>query len=134
MGGPFAKTDMAADEFKAAFERAVTSAFDGAWTLFAETRKGFMPVGVVFGIWAPMSPYMAVAGVAWFSWASKRNIVESVVNFFSGIRREIKMMLYALPEHKKAYEVCCRHGIMQRVGTSFIVFPGRPAAIFETRG
>jgi hypothetical protein len=120
-------------EFKEAFEAHVLANYDAAWSLFAMTTKGFVPVGIVFGARPAVAPYMIVAGVVWFPWASNRNIIEALVNFFNVIRKHYPLMLYALPEHRRAYEVCCMHSILHRVGTSHIVFPGKSAAVFETR-
>lgn len=134
MGGAFAKTDMDAATFKAAFEGEVMEKYHGAWTLFANTARGRSPVGVVFGVWAPlMANVMVVAGIAFFPWASRRNIVEATVAFFAGIRRTIHFIGFARPEHKRLYVVCCAHAVMRQTGTSYIVFPDKPAAVFETR-
>lgn len=133
MGKPFDGADLDAAEFKATFEKAVVANFDAAWTLSAPTKRGVMPVGMVFGVWEPRRPYMVVAGVAWFPWASGRNVVESTVAFFNARRKEIPMVGYAKQAHKRIYEICCQHGVMRRVGTSWVVFPDEQAAIFETR-
>jgi hypothetical protein len=134
MGADFAKSDKDPAAFKTAFEAHVTSTYDGGWTLFANTSRGFSPIGLVFGVWAPLMPHiMVVAGIAFFPWARRRNVIEATVGFFSGIRRTLHFIGYALPEHKRLYEVCCAHGIMRRTGTSFIVFSDKPAAVFETR-
>lgn len=133
MGEPFADTLMNADEFKATFETFVLERYHAAWTLFAMTRKGFIPAGIVFAVNAPGAPYMIVNGMVWFPWASCRNVVEAIVNFLNGVRKQFPLMFYAAPEHKKVYEVCAMHGIIRRIGTSQIVFPGKSAAVFETR-
>lgn len=133
MGQEFADGLMSADEFKVAFEKTVVERFHAAWTIFAMTKKGFVPVGIVFGAWAPNAPYMIVSGLCWFPWASNRNIVESIVGFLNGVRKDFMLQFYALPEHKRTYEVCAMHGIVRRVGTSYVAFPGKPAAVFETR-
>lgn len=131
--GMFAKTDMDVATFKAAFEAEVMGKYHAAWTLFATTKRGFSPVGVVFGAWMPLTDVMLVIGIAFFPWASRRNIVESAVSFFAGVRKQVKVMGYARPEHKRLYEVCCAHGIMRRVGTQMIIFPGTSAAVYEAR-
>lgn len=133
MGGPLSLEGMSATEFKAAFESFVLTEFDAAWTMFAQTSKGFMPTGFIFCSWAPRSSYMIIVGVVWMPWASNRNIVESIVKFMQAAGKEYPMLGYALPEHKQLYEVCCMHGVMRRIGTSMIVFPSHSAAVFETR-
>ena len=126
-------TELSAPDFKTAFEQYVLENYSAAWVLFAPTSKGRTPVGIVFGAWAPRGAYMTVAGMCWFPWASKRNILEAIVGFLNGVRKEIPLKFYALPEHKRTYEVCAMHGIVRRVGTSYVAFPGKAAAEFETR-
>lgn len=133
MGEKFADGLMSADEFKSAFEEWVLTNYHAAWTLFATTQRGMIPVGVVFASAAPASSYLIVNGMAWFPWATKRNVVEAMVNFLNGIRKDVPLVFYALPEHKRMYEVCAMHGIVRRVGTSYVAVPGKPAAVFETR-
>lgn len=133
MGGRFAEQDMDADAFRAEFESFVLSSHHAAWTLFAGTKNGHIPVGVVFAAWAPNAPYMIVNGMCWFPWASRRNICESMVNFLNICRKETPLVFYALPEHKRLYEVCAMHGVVRRVGTSYVAIPGHAAAVFETR-
>lgn len=133
MGERFADGKMDAETFKTAFKDDVLSRFHAAWVLFATTKKGHVPIGIVFATWAPNASYMIVTGMCWFPWASKRNKIEGMVNFLSKIRKEFNLMFYALPEHKRLYEVCCMHSVIHRVGTSYAVFPGKSAAVFETR-
>ena len=122
---------LAADQFKAAFEETVLSKFPATWVVQTQTPKGFMPVGFVFGSWAPLGVYLIVMGISWCPWASKRNILEGTVAFFNSIRKQLPWMGYANDKHKKLYEVCCMHGIMRRIGTSHVL--GGPAAVFEGR-
>lgn len=129
----FDKRDMTASEFKSAFEEMVIAQFHAAWTLFGMTRRGLIPVGVVFAAWAPHAPFLIVTGASWLPWASKRNIIECMVGFLSKIRLELQLQFYANLDHKRLYEVCMMHGIIRRVGTSYVAFPGQPAAVFETR-
>lgn len=132
MGEAFTK-EMNADEFKKLFEQFVLQNHHAAWTLIAPTAKGNIPVGVVLAAWAPNAPFMIVNGMCWFPWASNRNQLESAVNFLNSVRKEHSLTFYSLPEHKRMYEVCAMHGIIRRVGTSFVAFPGKQAAVFETR-
>ncbi len=128
----FAKS-LTAEQFKVAFEQTVVTMYPATWAIIANTRKGLIPVGFVFGSFAPLNAYLIVMGISWFSWASKRNILEGTVAFFNSIRKEFPWMGYANNKHKKVYEVCCMHGIMRRIGTSHVVFPDGPAAVFEGR-
>lgn len=121
------------DEFRDAFCRAVTSNCQMGWILTANSKKGFIPVGVILASWAPLATHLVVVGISWMPWATKRNIVECCVGFFNGARKEYSFVGYALPEHKRMYEVCAMHGVMRRVGTSYIAIPGKHVAVFETR-
>lgn len=129
----FASPDLTTSEFRQLFEDSVVSQHDTAWTIFAETSKGVIPVGMALGAWAPVAAYLVITGIAWFPWATKRNIIEGTVAFFSALRKQMPWIGYAKPNAKRLYEVCCMHGIMRRIGTSHIVFPGEPAAVFEAK-
>jgi hypothetical protein len=125
--------DLPPEEFKQQLQSIVLAKFHAVWTLFGPTRKGFIPVGVVFAAWAPNGPFLIVTGAVWMPWASKRNIVECMVGFLNGVRKEFALQFYALPEHKRLYEVCAMHGAVRRIGTSFTAIAGKHAAVFETR-
>lgn len=133
LGEVFADGKMGADKFKEAFEQAVINGCNAAWTLFAGTGKGTIPIGIVFAAFAPGGTYMVVNGMTWFPWASPRNMIEAMVNFLNGVRKQVHLMFYATPEHRKMYEVCAMHGVVRRVGTSYVAVPGQPATVFETR-
>jgi len=126
----FDGTDLSPDEFRKSFAKAVVGHCHGAWTLFGPTKRGNIPVGIVLGTWGPLEKYMTVVGIAWMPWATKRNIIEGTVGFFNEIRKEISFLGFATEAHKKLYVICCRHGIMRRVGTTFIFGP--TMAVFET--
>jgi hypothetical protein len=136
MGAAFAQAGMSAAEFKQAFEAEVVERYAGAWTLFAMTRKGFIPVGCVLGFYSHpdprLSPFMIVGDMLWFPWASARNRLEAAVNFFKVIRLTIPMVEYADDRAKPFFEVLARHGIVRRVGTMLSVYPDRQTAVFET--
>jgi hypothetical protein len=126
----FEGTDLSAEEFKSRFEETVVTRCPATWVLFAQQK--LKPIGVVFGSWAPNAQYIIIAGMCWFPWATKRNIVESMVNFLNGVRKEFMLVFYTLPEHKRTYEVCAMHGVVRRVGTSYVAIPGKASAVFET--
>lgn len=136
MAGPFAEPGMTAEQFKVAFQTRVTTHYHGAWTMFAETRKGFMPVGMAFAFYShpdeTLAPFMIIADIVWFKWASARNKIESAVNFFKKVG--IPMVDYAVGEvNRRFFEVLAQHGVVRRVGTTFTVVRGEPVAVFETR-
>lgn len=132
MGEAFAETGMDAAAFNSAFESSVEK-FSEGWMICADTPKGFIPCGAVFGKFDQILPFMIVAGVVWFPWASRRNVIEGSVTFFHSVRKAYPTMLFATEQHKRLYEIVCMHGIMRRVGTSHVAFPGQQAAVFETR-
>jgi hypothetical protein len=138
LGGPLSQEGMDAAAFKEAFIAEVFSRYDGAWTLFGETKTDFMPVGFVFGFYSHpdprYAPFMIVGDLIWFPWASSRNRIESAVQFFSRGRAGIPMVEYARETDKKFFESIARHGVLRRVGTSHNIYPNEPAAVFETRG
>ena len=124
-----AEEGMDATRFKVAFEEYVLLNFNAAWTITAKTKDGMVPVGLVFGSWAPLKMFMVLGGIVWFPWASKRNILEGTVAYSNRLRKEMPIMGFARNEHKRLYEVCCIHGIMRRVGTTMLL--GEPVAVFE---
>lgn len=138
MAGPFADPGMDAKTFKAVFEATVMARYHGAWTLFAHTAKGFLPVGMVFAFYShaehALSPFMIIGDIVWFPWASRRNRVEAAVNFLSIVRKSVPLMDYAHGEiNKRFWDVMCAHAVCRRVGTTMNVVKGQPVAIYETR-
>lgn len=137
MGPRFSESNFSPEEFYLNFVDEVSTNYAGGWTLSAESPKGFMPVGIVLGIYShpnpAFAPFMIIGDMLWFPWASSRNKIESAVAFFHSIRREIPMMEYADEKAKPFFEMIAQHGIMRRVGTTYNVYKGRAAAVFETR-
>ena len=139
MAGPFAQPNLTAEEFNIEFQATVTARYHGAWTLFAEvSKRGHMPVGLVLAFYShpdpALSPFMIVADIVWFPWASARNRIEAAVHFFSVIRSSIPMVGYANGDmNKRFFEMICQHGITRRIGTTFNMAKDEPVAVFETR-
>ena len=136
MAGPLADESLTAEQFNETFQELVVTRYHSAWTLFAETGRGFLPVGMVFAFLshAELSPFMIVGDMVWFPWASPRNKIESAVNFFEIIRHSIPMMEYAQNDtNKRFFEMLCQHSVMRRVGTTFNVTKGEAVAVYETR-
>lgn len=131
--GPDFQREMTPAEFKELFQAHVTELYGAGWTLFADSSKGYMPIGVVLGILpTPVSPFIIIGDMLWFPWASRRNKLESTVNFINEVRKEVALMEYASMEDQRFFEHICKYGIMRRVGTSYVIGDG-PAAVFETR-
>lgn len=132
MAPVFTGTELSADEFKAELQHYIMTQTDAVWIISANNKRGITPIGIVFACWSPPAgPHLIVTGMCWFPWATKRNVIESIVGFLNGVRKEFKLQFYAYPEHKRTYEVCAMHGVVRRVGTSYVT--GKPAALFETR-
>lgn len=136
MGGVFAKTDMNAEEFKAAFENEILTNYHGAWVIFAQNKREYGPVGFVLGFWShpdtAKAPFMILGDMIWMPWASRRNRIEAAVHFFNVARNDIPMVEYAREKDKRFFEMIAKHGIMRRVGTMHNVYRGEQCAVFET--
>lgn len=115
------------DAFAASIER-----FTNGWIIVADTKRGRLPAGILFGTMTPF--FTIMSGGAWFPWATRRNVVEGTVAFFAAKRREFPIMFPADEPSKRLYEICCMHGVLRRIGTSFTMMPGKSAAVFESRG
>ena len=66
MGAPFDEEGLDAKIFKDAFELYVLTQAHAAWTVSAQTKLGFMPVGLILGEWGPKQLYMTILGIVWF--------------------------------------------------------------------
>lgn len=128
--------DLNAQDFTQLFQQFAIGRYDGVWTLFAETGKGFIPVGLAVGFWPHREAmqWMLMDAFVWFPWASSRNKIESAVNFLNGVRHQIPMIGFVKSEDRTFVDVIAKHGILNRVGTSYNIFPGERASIWETRG
>lgn len=126
--------DLPAPQFKEAFGALLTSRYDAAWTMFAQTHKGFIPVGLALGFWPHRvaRPFMVLDALVWFQWASSRNRIEATVGLLNKTRQEIPMIGFARQCDKRFMEMLARHGIVRRVGTSRNVFSDGPASVWET--
>lgn len=133
----FADGKMDAVEFNKQLGEELVQNYDEAWILTAFNQKKIRPVGLVLAFsshWNPtFSPFMIVADIIWFPWATPRNKIETTVKFFSEIRKEIQMVEYAKRDQQKFFDMVCAHGVMRRAGTSYVVYPDQPTAIYETR-
>lgn len=134
----FAEPTLGADEFTEAFKALFGTTYASCWMLFADTSSGRHAVGMVLAFWSHpnprFAPFQIIAHMVHFPWASKRNWIESVVNFFAKIRSTIPTVAYATkPDGKRLFEVLAMHGVMRRIGTTFTVIPGQGIPVFETR-
>ncbi len=86
---------------------------DDAFTLFAQTGRGEIPVGLMM---VGLSEHRMEPHVFWFSWASARNKLESTVNFINEMRGMWKVHIVAEEKYWPFFVHVCRYGIMKRVG------------------
>lgn len=137
MGDDFKSADLSAADFAQRFEQEILANYSGAWTMFAETKRGMIPVGLALGFYShhdqKFAPFMIVGDLIWFPWSTHRNRIESAVNFFHRIRSTTPMVEYARGEYKRFFEMICQHGVMRRIGTTYNVYPNEATAIYETR-
>lgn len=127
----FDGTDLNARDFKNSLEDIVLSNFDAAWII--SCNEDDLPCGLVLGNWHPLKDdVMFISMIAWFPWATKRNIVEGTIRFLDDVRKELSLIGYASMEHKNLYDVAARHGVVRRVGTTHN-FKEEPVAIYETK-
>lgn len=138
MGPAWERPTMTASLFSDAFKSEIIKNYSSVWTLFAETKMGMRPVGLVLAFFShpnpQLSPFQIIGDIIWFPWASKRNRIEAAVNFFAKIRNEYPLVEYAKGEAtKRFFEMLAKHGVVRRVGTTFNVFRGEAVAVFETR-
>jgi hypothetical protein len=127
--------ELTAEAFKDEFARLIVTRYDAAWTLLAETKKGFIPVGIAAGFWphTMVTTFLIFNSFTWFPWASPRNKIESAVNFFDKARLELPMIGFANERDKEFMATIAKHGVLRRVGTTMNVIEGQPASVWETR-
>lgn len=77
----------------------------------------------------------------WFSWASKRIILENYVNFINNMRKKLHdetglpfvILEFAMEKDKSYFDHVCKYGVMRRVGTSEEIYPNSKCCIYESR-
>jgi len=119
-------------EFQSLMSDHLAETYDEAYVVEAPTKSGKIPVGIIFGKY--MGPFLSPIGTTWFSWASKRNIVESLVAFVNEIRKDNLLVGFYKNEEKSILEYMARHGIIRRVGKVSGVYEGEEALMFQSRG
>ena len=133
----FVDGEMSSAKFTKEFGEELITNYDEAWTLLVKKTNGLRPVGLVLAFsshWNPaFSPFMIVADMIWFPWATPRNKIETTVKFFHEVRKTMQMVEYSKREHQKFFDTVCAHGVLRRAGTSHVVYPDQATAIYETR-
>lgn len=127
----FVEPGLTPQEFDEAIKTHLTNVYHRGWVLESVTKKGRMPVGVVFGI--DNTAFLFMGDLLWFPWASDRNKTESIIYFVNKIRRD-NVLVFWTPVNdsrkKKYLEYIAKHGIARRVGTLEL---NEPMAIFQSR-
>jgi len=98
--------------------------YDFAWLI------GDKPFGIIFG--QSVGPMVMLGDATWFPWASKRNIMEGVVQIINDLRKTLKLLLYCDMKDKTFYEYVAKHGILRRVGHIHDV-KNEPMVLWESK-
>ena len=109
---------------------------NGAWTLQAPVvGRGIIPVGLMTAWVGARTPaHVREIHVTWFPWASKRNRVESLINFVHRMRTQFDLYSAVKMKDVKLFEYVCQHGIGRRMGTWKGYFGrGEDAALFQSK-
>lgn len=124
--------NLSVDEFKEEFAL-TASQYNTMHVLEGKTPKGFMPFGIIFGVYP--GPFLLINpdDILWFPWASKRNIIEGAVKFINKLRDEINIVFYVSMKDKKFAEHINRHGITRKVGHLHDIYEGEPAVQFQSK-
>jgi hypothetical protein len=110
-------------------------------TLLSECEFGWVSEAIVNGDKRPVCVYFAHAfgpfilmdGIFWLPWASKRNKIETAVQFLNSMRKHCVILITALKSDIPFYEHIAKHGVLRRVGTLYGVYKDEPCALFQTR-
>lgn len=105
--------------------------YDVGFTMEADTPKGRLPVGAVFGKY--MGPFLLLGDAKWLRWATGRNKIESIVNLLNELRQDSLVLFYSNMDDKKFYTHILRYGIAKRIGTIDGLYDDGNAALFQTR-
>ncbi len=119
---------MDAKTFDWFFSEYATSYFDYAWVFLSPAA---VPIGIIFG--QTSRDLVIIGDTTWFPEASRRNQVESLVNFITKMKdEEFTVFWWAdTPEQKRISEHICRHGVARRVGT--VDFMDRRSTTFQVK-
>lgn len=101
--------------FREILEAFILENFSSGWTLIANTKRGKMPVGMLFGIMT--GHFLWLGDLKWYPWATTRNKAETIVKFVS--EAQGPMLWLANEADKDFYVYIAKHGIARRVGTSY---------------
>lgn len=136
--------EMTPQEFRIVFVEWLKN-FEAGWVFLAETDKGIIPVGFCTA-WV-RGRIIEIADIVWFSWASRRNVWESAVNFYDSMRKKVfddkhdpadpmryfVVLEYAMFRDKRFFERMADRGIMRKIGHIHDIYPDEVSVMFQTK-
>jgi len=118
-------------DFAEKLKATLFSYYDVGFTMEAQTPKGKLPVGSVFGKY--MGPFLLLGDAKWLRWASDRNKLESIVNLLNELREDGLVLFFSNMDDKEFYTHILKYGIARRIGTINGLYEDGNAALFQTR-
>lgn len=137
--GEFIKPGMKPDEFSEMFELFILNAGLDCYILNAPSKEGLIPIGFVL-VWKK-GRIIEVSRFFWFPWATKRNILESSLNFVNQFRstvheqtgKKYKLIGFIDSEQRTLFDHLIKYKTLRLVGKVYDWFEDGPAIVYETR-
>ena len=101
--------------------------YDDVWIL-----EEPIPIGIVMGSYTA-GPIEWIADVNWFPWATERQKLEHVVNFFNTMRKKRLLIWECKQKDKRFYEHIAKYGIIRRIGHFEGLIENEPVILWQTR-
>lgn len=96
--------------------------------LIAKTKRGRIPVGLML---AADKGSFYEPHVSWFSWASPRNKLETMLRYFADRRHDATFVIISEIEWKDFWELLARYGVLKRIGTAHLN-GGQPLTFWQS--
>ena len=124
--------------FGSMFELFLLDAGLDCYIMSAHNKDGLKPVGVVL-VWK-RGRLMEIYRFIWFEWATKRNILETSLNFVNQFRSTVheptgkkhKLIGFVEQDNISLYEHLIKYKVLRRIGKSYDFFNDSPAMVYET--
>lgn len=105
--------------------------FHFAYVLTSRTGRGETPIGLMVGF---ISGHRMEPHVFWFPWASARNRIETMANFFNEMRRMWLILIWCREKDWPFFTHLMRYAILDRVGkVPSFYSAGEDAMLFRSR-